>query len=41
MRSGDEKLGLEQQTTEVLRRNETNDIKGKIVEYAWWMKKEG
>lgn len=34
-------LAVEQQTTEVLRRNETNDIKGKIVEYAWWMKKEG
>ena len=32
----------EQQTTEVLRRNETNEtINGKLVEFAWWMKKEG
>ncbi len=34
-------LAAEQQTTEVLRRNETGDIKGKIIEYTWWMKKEG
>jgi integrase len=33
-------LAAEQQTTEVLRRNET-DVKGKIIENAWWMKKEG
>jgi len=34
-------LVAEQQAIEVLRRNETGDVKGKIVEYAWWMKKEG
>jgi integrase len=36
-------LAAEQQKTEVLRRNETGiaDWKGKIIEYAWWMKKEG
>ena len=28
----------EQQKTEVLRR-ETTDVKGKLVEFAWWMKK--
>ena len=33
-------LVAEQQTTEVLRGN-TGDIKGKLVEFAWWMKKEG
>jgi integrase/predicted RNA-binding Zn-ribbon protein involved in translation (DUF1610 family) len=33
-------LVAEQQATEVLRRNEIG-IKGKIIEYAWWMKKEG
>jgi integrase len=33
-------LGAEQQTTEVLRGN-TGDIKGRLVEFAWWMKKEG
>jgi integrase len=34
-------LAAEQQTTEVLRRNGIGDVKGKIVEYVWWMKKEG
>ena len=34
-------LVAEQQTTEVLRRNETGDVKGKIIEYAWWLKKDG
>jgi integrase len=35
-------LVAEQQTTEVLRRNETSEtIKGKLVEFAFWMKKEG
>ena len=33
-------LHAEQQTTEVLRRNEA-DVKGKIVEHAFWMQKEG
>jgi integrase/ribosomal protein L37AE/L43A len=33
-------LAAEQQTTEVLRRNET-EVKGKITEYVWWMKKQG
>ena len=33
-------LVAEQQKTEVLRR-ETTDVKGKLVEFAWWMKKEG
>ncbi len=33
-------LVAEQQKTEVLRR-ETADVKGKLVEFAWWMKKEG
>ena len=33
-------LSAEQQTTEVLRGN-TGDIRGKLVEFAWWMKKEG
>ncbi len=31
----------EQQTNEVLRRNQTGDVKGKIIEYAWWLKKDG
>ena len=31
-------LAAEPQTAEVLRRNET-DVKGKIVEYIWWLKK--
>ena len=31
-------LGAEPQTIEVLRGN-TGDIKGKLVEFAWWMKK--
>ena len=34
-------LVAEQQTTEVLRRNQTGDVKGKIIEYAWWLKKDG
>ncbi|MCW4047686.1 MAG: tyrosine-type recombinase/integrase [Candidatus Bathyarchaeota archaeon] len=36
-------LAAEQQKTEVLRRNETDDtdLKGKIIEYAWWLKKDG
>ncbi len=34
-------VAAEQQTTEVLRRNETNDAKGKTVEYCWWLKKAG
>jgi integrase len=34
-------LAAEQQTNEVLRRNETGDAKGKIIEYAWWLKKDG
>ena len=34
-------MAAEQQTTEVLRRNETGDVKGKIIEYTWWMKKDG
>ncbi len=35
-------LVAEQQTTEVLRRNDTSEtVKGKLVEFAWWMKKEG
>jgi integrase len=33
-------LVAEQQKTEVLRR-ETANAKGKLVEFAWWMKKEG
>jgi integrase/ribosomal protein L37AE/L43A len=33
-------LAAEPQTTEVLRRNQT-DVKGKIVEYIWWLKKGG
>ncbi len=31
----------EQQTSEVLRRNQTGEVKGKIIEYAWWLKKDG
>ena len=34
-------LDAEPQTTEVLRRNETDDFKEKILEYAWWLKKNG
>ena len=34
-------LAAEQQTTEVLRRNETNDFKQKILEYALWLKSNG
>ncbi len=34
-------LGAEQQSTEVLRRNQTGEVKGKIIEYAWWLKKDG
>jgi len=30
-----------EQQIEVLRRNETGDVKGKIIEYAWWLKKDG
>jgi hypothetical protein len=33
-------LVAEQQTTEVLRRTEA-DVKGKIIEHAFWMQKEG
>jgi hypothetical protein len=33
-------LPAEQQKSEVLRGN-TGDIKGKLVEFAWWMKKDG
>jgi len=33
-------LAAEQQTTEVLRRKATEDIKVKIVEYAFWMQKQ-
>ena len=34
-------LTAEQQTTDVLRRNKNGDAKGKILEYAWWLKKSG
>lgn len=34
-------LAAEQQATEVLRRNENGDAKGKILEYSWWLKKTG
>ena len=34
-------LVAEHQSFEVLRRNQTGDIKGKIIEYAWWLKKDG
>jgi integrase/predicted RNA-binding Zn-ribbon protein involved in translation (DUF1610 family) len=34
-------LDAEQQTTGVLRSNNQADIKGKIVEHAFWMQKEG
>jgi integrase len=30
-----------EQQIEVLRRNSTGDVKGKIIEYAWWLKKDG
>jgi integrase len=34
-------LAAEQQKNEVLRRNEIGETKGKIIEYAWWLKKDG
>jgi integrase len=34
-------LAAEQQALEVLRRKTTDDVKGKIVEYAWYLKKAG
>jgi integrase len=34
-------LAAEQQKPEVLRRNEIGEVKGKIIEYAWWLKKDG
>ena len=34
-------LEAEQQKSEVLRRNEIGEAKGKIIEYAWWLKKDG
>ena len=34
-------LAAEQQTTEVLRRNEPSTAIGKIVEYEFWMIKQG
>jgi hypothetical protein len=34
-------LGAEQQTTDVLRRNESSSAIGKIVEYEFWMLKQG
>jgi integrase len=34
-------LVAEQQTTEVLRRKTTEDIKGKLVQFAWTMQQEG
>jgi hypothetical protein len=34
-------LAAEQQKPEVLHRSENSDIKGKIIEYAWWLKKDG
>jgi integrase/ribosomal protein L37AE/L43A len=34
-------LAAEQQKSEVLRRNEIGEVKGKIIEYAWWLKKDG
>ena len=34
-------LVAEQQKTEVLLRNKIDDVKGKIIEYAWWLKKDG
>lgn len=34
-------MAAEQQTPKVLHRSENSDIKGKIIEYAWWLKKNG
>jgi integrase/predicted RNA-binding Zn-ribbon protein involved in translation (DUF1610 family) len=34
-------LVAEHQSIEVLRRNQTGEVKGKIIEYAWWLKKDG
>ncbi len=34
-------LHAEPQNTDVLRRNQSSDVKGKIIEYAWWLKKSG
>jgi integrase len=34
-------LAAEQQNPEVLHRSENSDVKGKIIEYAWWLKKDG
>jgi transcriptional regulator NrdR family protein len=34
-------LHAEPQTTKVLRRNQSGDVKGKIIEYAWLLKKDG
>ncbi len=34
-------MEAEHQPFEVLRRNQTGDVKGKIIEYAWWLKKDG
>jgi integrase len=34
-------LVAEPQTSEVLRRNEIGEVKGKIIEYTWWLKKDG
>jgi integrase len=34
-------LVAEQQTTEVLRRKTTEDVKGKLVQFAWTMQQEG
>jgi hypothetical protein len=30
-----------EQEIEVLRRNETGDVQGKIIEYVWWLNKNG
>ncbi len=34
-------LEAEQEKPEVLLRNKIDDVKGKIIEYAWWLKKDG
>ena len=34
-------MAAEQQTSEVLRRNETGEFKEKIIEYALWLKNNG
>jgi hypothetical protein len=39
--TGTKNLVAEQQKSEVLRRNQTGEVKGKIIEYAWWLKKDG